>query len=87
LILQTPSGAYPFAADTIYRSPFLAHLVPQIQNSVSPRSELRESDPPLQLPPLHLMPALFITVKLINEFLIALQHGLYMEFVNIFEGN
>jgi len=54
------------------RSPFLGHLVPQIQNGVRPRSELREPDPPLQLPPLNPMPAAFITVKLINELLIAL---------------
>jgi hypothetical protein len=35
-------------------------------------SELRESDPPLHLPPLETLPALLVMVKLINEFLIAL---------------
>jgi hypothetical protein len=51
---------------------FLAHFVPNIQNGMRQRSELRESDPPLQLPPLEPLPALFVSVKLINEFLIAL---------------
>ena len=80
-------------ADTIYRSPFLAHLVPQIQNGVKQRSELRESDPPLHLPPLEPLPALFVMVKLINKFMIAFYHGLLephpisIKFVNIFEGN
>jgi hypothetical protein len=69
---NSPSGEYPFAADTICRSSFLAHLIPQIQYGVKRGSEFRESDPPLHLPPLEPMPALFITVKLINEFLIAL---------------
>jgi hypothetical protein len=36
------------------------------------RCEFRESDPPIQLPPLELPPALFVALKLINEFLIAL---------------
>jgi hypothetical protein len=62
----------PFAADTIYRSLFLAHLVPQIQNGMRQRCEFRESDPPLQLPPLEPPPALFVSVKPINEFLIGL---------------
>ncbi len=61
-----------FAIDTIYRSTSLAHLVPHIQNGVTQRSELRESDPPLQLPPLEQPPVLFVSVKLINDFLIAL---------------
>jgi hypothetical protein len=52
--------------------PFLAHLVPKIQNVVKQRSKLWESDPPLQFPPLEPPPALFVAVKLINEFLIAL---------------
>jgi hypothetical protein len=39
-------------------------------------SELRESDSTLQLPPLEPPPPLFLAVELINEFLIALQHGL-----------
>ncbi len=61
-----------FAIDTIYRLTFLTQLVPKIQNVVTQRSELRESDPPLQLPPLEQPPALFVSVKLINDFLIAL---------------
>jgi hypothetical protein len=39
---------------------------------VTQRSELRESGSPLQLPPLEQPPALFVSVKLINDFLIAL---------------
>jgi hypothetical protein len=61
-----------FAIDTIYRLTFLAHFVPNIQNGMRQRSELRESDPPLQLPPLEQPPTLFVSVKLINDFLIAL---------------
>jgi hypothetical protein len=68
--------SHPFAADAIYRSAPLARLIPQIQYDVRPGFELREPDPPLHLPPLEPMPALFSTVKPINEFLIALQHGL-----------
>jgi hypothetical protein len=37
------------------------------------RSEVRESDSPLHLPPLEPPPELFILIKLINEFLIALR--------------
>jgi len=61
-----------FAIDTIYRSTSLAHLVPKIQDGMRQRCEFRESDPPLQFPPLEQPPALFVSVKLINEFLIAL---------------
>jgi hypothetical protein len=39
---------------------------------VTRRSKLRESDPPLQFSPLEPPPALFVSVKPINEFLIAL---------------
>ena len=62
----------PFAADAVRWSAPLAYLIPQIQYGVRQRSELREPDPPLHLPPPEPMPELFVTVKLINEFLIAL---------------
>jgi len=62
----------PFAADAVCRSALLANLIPQIQYGVRQRSELREPDPPLHLPPPEPMPELFVTGKLINEFLIAL---------------
>ena len=63
---------HSFAADAVHRSAPLAHLIPQIQYGMRQRSELREPDPPLHLPPLEPMPELLVTVKLINEFLIAL---------------
>ena len=71
-----PPFTHMFAADAVCRSAPLAHLIPQIKHSVRQGSELREPNPPHQLPPLEPIPALFITVKLINEFLILLQHGL-----------
>jgi hypothetical protein len=62
----------PFVADALRRSALLARLIEQIQHSVGQCSELRESDPPLHLPATEPMATLFFTVKLINEFLVAL---------------
>jgi hypothetical protein len=62
----------PLSADAVCRSALLAHLIQQIQNGMRQRCEFRESDPPLHLPPLEPPPELFILIKLINEFLIAL---------------
>ena len=62
----------PFAADALRRSALVAQLIEQIQHGVGKCSELRKSDPPLHLPAPEPMAALFFTVKLINEFLVAL---------------
>ena len=62
----------PFAADAVRRSALLAQLIEQIQHGVGQCSQLRKSDPPLHLPAPEPLPTLFVTVKLINEFLVAL---------------
>jgi hypothetical protein len=62
----------PFAADALRRSALLAQLIEPIQHCMGQCSELRESDPPLHLPAPEPIATLFFTVKLINEFLVAL---------------
>jgi len=62
----------PFGVDALRRSAVLANLIQQIQHGVGQCSELREPDPPLHLPAPELMATLFVPVKLINEFLVAL---------------
>jgi hypothetical protein len=60
---------HPFTADAICRSAPLAQLIPQIQYGVRQGCEFREPNPQHQLPPLEPTLAIFITVKLLNEFL------------------
>jgi len=61
-----------FAADAVCRSAPLAHSVPEVQDQVTELAQLWESQTSLLLPQLPLPIAVFITVKLINELLIAL---------------